>query len=113
MLPTLHRLTKGSDFKRVYSSGRSVNGKRLRLKSVANGLPHARVGVVVANSVSKHATKRNRVKRLVREAIRAQLPQLRPGVDLVLSANVPSLSATFEDIQAEVTWLFDRAKLRL
>lgn len=113
MLPTLHRLTKGSDFKHVYSSGRSVNGRRLRLKYAANSLPHTRVGIVVANSVSKHATKRNLVKRLVREAVRAQLIQLKPGVDVVISANVPALSATYEEIQDEVKWLLDRTKLRI
>lgn len=113
MLPTPHRLTKGSDFKRVYSTGRSVNGRRLRLKFVGNGLTHTRVGIVVANSVSKHATKRNKVKRMVREVVRAQLLQMRPGVDIVISANVPALTSTFEDIQSEVAWLFERAKLKI
>lgn len=83
------------------------------MKFVANSVPHARVGIVVANSVSKHATKRNTVKRLVREAVRAQLNQIRPGVDIVISANVPALGATLEEIQGEIKWLLDRAKLRI
>ncbi|MEK7540002.1 MAG: ribonuclease P protein component [Patescibacteria group bacterium] len=112
MLPKLHRLTKGSDFKRVYSTGRNANGRRLRLKLAPNGLKQVRVGVVVANSVSKHATKRNKVKRLIREAIRVQLAHIKPGMDIVISANNPSLTATFQDMQSELAWLLTRAKLR-
>lgn len=113
MLSRLYRLTKQGDFKHLYSTGKSVNGRRLRLKVVANGLPHTRIGVVVANSVSKRATARNQIKRWIREVVRKELPRLRSGMDLVISANVSAASASYQDIQGEIAWLLQRAKLMI
>lgn len=112
MLPKTHRLTKGSDFKRVYATGKSMNGRRMRLKFVSNGLTYTRVGIVVANSVSKRATQRNKIKRMIRAATYSSLKQVRVGIDLVISAHSSATLATFEDIQKELAWLIDKAKLR-
>lgn len=109
MLPRLHRLVHARDFKRVYEEGKSVNGRRLRLKIVSNDLPHSRVAIVVANAISKRAVERNRIKRLMREAARSLWPQVQAGKDLVLSAQPAAKSATLADLQAEIRWLVQRA----
>lgn len=111
MLSREYRLTQTRDFRRVYATGRGVSGPRLRLKSVANNLPRTRIGVVVANSVSKRATVRNQVKRWIREATRQLLPCLVSGVDVVVSAHPRAATAHWAEIQQELRWLCERAKL--
>lgn len=111
MLPTAHRLTKGSDFKHVYTTGSGTSGRRIRLKAAPNGLKVTRIGVVVANTVSKQATKRNSIKRMIREALRAQLKQMKPGMDIVVSAHNQAVDATYQELASELTWLVEKAKL--
>lgn len=109
MLSRVYRLTQARDFKRVYEEGKSVNGRRLRLKIVQNDLPHSRVAIVVSNAISKRAVERNRIKRLMRSAARELWPSVVVGKDVVLSAQPGAKSATLADLQAEIRWLLERA----
>ena len=70
MLPKQERLTRNSEFVYVYSRKRSVANSLLVLY-VTNpkrdvSVP-TRVGFIVGKKVHKHAVKRNRAKRLIRE----------------------------------------------
>lgn len=70
MLPKSERLTKSSEFSTIYNRKRSVANSLLVLyagKINRNGDP-TRAAFVVGKKVSKRSTKRNRVKRLMREA---------------------------------------------
>ena len=70
MLVKSERLRKSSEFSAVYNSRRSVANSLLILyvgrKNPSN--TPARVGFVVGKKVSKKAVKRNRIKRMMREA---------------------------------------------
>ncbi len=66
-----------------------------------------RFAFVVAISVDKRATKRNRVKRLLREAAQRLLPQIHGNIDVVLIAR----SKNEEQIDRSVGELFGRAGL--
>jgi ribonuclease P protein component len=57
------------------------------------------------------AVVRNRVKRRVREAVRARLPRLRGGKDLVWIARPASATATYTEIVAAVDELLGRSRL--
>jgi ribonuclease P protein component len=70
----------------------------------------SRSGFVVGRRVG-NAVVRNRVKRRLREAVRARYAALAPGVDLVWIARPPIAAADFPAITAEVDYLLRRARV--
>ncbi len=91
------RLSRSEDFARVYRTGRSVANNYLvlyyfeRSKSeVANGndMGGSRVGFSVSKKLG-NAVDRNRIKRVMREALRTYEHSLRGNMDLVLIARSP------------------------
>jgi len=92
------RLSRSEDFARVYRTGRSVANRYLvlyyfeRSGLAESGVVGVADGPRVGFSVSKrlgNAVDRNRVKRVLREAFRANGRFLRENMDLVLIARTP------------------------
>lgn len=75
----------------------------------ANGLQHNRFGVVASREVGQ-ATKRNRAKRLLREAIRRQAAELPQGYDYLLIARPKIVGASFKEVKQALEYLFLQAK---
>jgi len=69
-----------------------------------------RFGISVSKKVG-NAVLRNRVRRRLREVLRAALPDLRVGFDAVLVARAAASSAEFEVLSQAVLELFRRARL--
>ena len=86
--PASHRLRRPAEFRQCYEHGRKAGDRHLLIFAIPNGLTHPRAGVSVSK---KHgnAVKRNRKKRLLREAFRLSQHRL-PALDLVL---IPRISA--------------------
>ena len=104
------RLTRAEDFKRVRRDGKSHAGPLVVLITLANQASGARVGVVAGRTVG-NAVQRNRAKRLLREAMRPRLPDLRPGWDLILVARPPIATASLDQTRASLDSLLQRAGL--
>lgn len=83
------RLRKGADFRRVFQRGKVLSDRVLRVHACCNGLAYNRLGLAVSRRVGS-AVRRNRFKRLMREAFRLSKPELPTGYDLVL---IPSPTA--------------------
>lgn len=100
------RLRRRRDFDSVFKGGRVMAHRLLMCRSVPNRLPHNRYGFVTSKRLGG-AVVRNRVRRRLRESVRAM--PTRPGWDVVLSARVPAAKADYQQLQAAVAKLFATA----
>lgn len=86
------RLTRSAEFERVYRQGRSCANRYLVLYSFPSGASgEPRVGLSVSRKVGG-AVQRNRVKRVLREAVTKCVAALEEGSDVVVVARPDVLS---------------------
>jgi len=86
MLPRKHRLTQDNDVRRVLREGRAVVTNLLTLKAAKGATSLVRAAVIVSTKVDKRSTRRNLIKRRVREVLAKLIPDLNTPVDLVITA---------------------------
>lgn len=77
------RLIKTKDFRRVYKDGRSFRTGFIVLRISPNTTLTNRIGFSISARSVKRAFRRNRIKRLFREAYRKNKSMLRKGFDMV------------------------------
>jgi ribonuclease P protein component len=102
------RLRKSRDIRGVFTGGRKVEAAGLRLLYRANGTPLTRVAVVVGRGCGG-AVRRNREKRITREAWRALKLGVAQGHDVVLV--VSRFGSPLAEREALLRRLLDRAGL--
>jgi ribonuclease P protein component len=114
MTPSMNfRLRKHADYQRVYKVGRKQFGRQMAYffalrdaeASARSETTGPRVGLTVPKALGKAVT-RNRIKRRLREAVRAALPLLGAPVDVVLHPRRSVLEAEFALIEREVQTIF-------
>ena len=76
-------LRRPADFEAVYDRRRSAADGTLVVYARENALPYSRVGLSVSKKFGS-AVRRNRIRRLLREAYRLEKSELPAGYDLVL-----------------------------
>lgn len=111
MLPQKARLRKARDFKEVFEKGRGVRDGRLFLKAATTKNEDLRIGVVVSKQVAARAVDRNRIRRLLAEALGGLMPSLKPGHDIVL-VTLPGLElANLQDAKQKVLSVVKKTSL--
>lgn len=103
------KLTKRFQFERVYKEGEHFSGRRLKLALFVNGLGNNRVGFAVTKKLLKLSTRRNHLKRLLREAYRHNKDKIRPGLDIVIIARNATGKIELKTIESELVKLANKA----
>jgi ribonuclease P protein component len=108
-----HRLRKHADYQLVYKAGRKQFSKQiayfhaLRPALGPNGKPRRsdtpgpRIGLTVPKALGG-AVDRNRIKRRMREAVRAALPLITAPVDVILHPRRSVIDLEFQQLKREV-----------
>ncbi len=76
-------ILKSKDYRAVYKKGLSVKQGPLILSYLPNGLAHSRIGFSISSRNVRLASRRNRTRRLFREAYRKNKNSIKRGFDIV------------------------------
>jgi ribonuclease P protein component len=102
------RLTRSTEFKRVRQFGKSYAHPLIVLLALPSPGEQLRVGVAASRAVGG-AVKRNRAKRLVREAMRSLIPQTHDGWNALILCRRPILDSSLPEIIGVLTQLLHKA----
>ncbi|MEA3212491.1 MAG: ribonuclease protein component [Chthoniobacter sp.] len=109
--PQSARLSRASEFARLRREGLSFHGK-LMVLSFLKAEPdlETRIGLITSRRVGG-AVVRNRVRRRLREIVRALRPRLQRGIWLVLIARQSAAKATFQALRDDCLQLAQRSAI--
>lgn len=99
--PKTARLTRASEFQRLKREGVSFHGKFMVLSVLQNcSTDESRIGIITSRRVGDAVT-RNRVRRRLREIVRADRPCWIQGCWMVIVARQRAANAAFEELRQE------------
>ena len=97
-------LKKNSDFKNVYSRGKSYANKYLVMYMLENNMGKNRIGISVSKKVGNSVV-RHRITRLVRESYRLHENIFNSGLDIVIVARKSTLGVGYAEIESALLHL--------
>ena len=92
-------LKKNSEFRRLYSRGKSAANAYMAIYCRRNGGACNRLGYTVSTKLG-NAVLRNRVRRRLREIVRLNGPRLKSGWDIVIVARRRCVDAAYPKLDA-------------
>ena len=104
-MPKDARLRKSAEFRLVYNEGKRFEGRLVTVFVLSTGLTQHRLGITASRKMSRLAVKRNRAKRLLREAFRltgGELGVLKKRYDWVFNARRSLLEVKAEAVIADL-----------
>jgi ribonuclease P protein component len=104
-------LRRPEDFRRIYERRCSVSDARLIVYAARNDLPYSRLGLSVSRKFGP-AVRRNRLRRIYREAFRLSRQELPTGLDLILIPRDTELP-TLNDLKQALPQLVGRVAGRI
>ena len=90
----------------MFRSGRRFEGSRLQILAVPTSSTTGRVGYVIGKKLLGRAVDRNRLKRMLREAIRGRRPAIN-AFDIILRLRQPCPAAELAGVATEASTLLD------
>lgn len=113
MLPAKHRLKNKKEFSSVFRGGKTVSSEVLVMKLRLSSEGMTKVGFSVGLKFSKKASRRNKVKRWMREATRENIKRIRPGTQILFLVNskYPYEKLSYGLICIETEKLLKKAKI--
>jgi len=101
LLPKPYRLPSHKILSTI-KKGRLLTSRNFNIRWFEKKDGGLKIAIVVPVRLDKRATKRNRAKRLLREAIRQCLPQTKASGQMVVLATKNIFSATFQELSKEI-----------
>ena len=105
-----HKLRYKWQFQQVYNTGQKKSGKYLVLFYL-NSSDLSRLtclGLTVTKKVG-NAVVRNKIKRRLRTIFFKNLPELKPGYDLVIIAKRTCVNVSYQDLSDDAARLFEES----
>jgi ribonuclease P protein component len=106
------KLSKTSEFEKVFSEGRRIEGKNLIIFILKNDYDFNRLGIIVKKEIGK-AVVRNKIKRRIKETGRRLNKKLLPGCDIIVLAKNNVREANYFEICYDLKGLLYKGKLFL
>lgn len=103
----LHSLTKRRDFKAVFNEGVSSSSSFLVIYAKPNELRFSRLGLAVSRKIG-NAVIRNRIRRLLREAMRACVKDMAEHYDFVIIARKASVEGNLKLFMSSIERFLQR-----
>jgi ribonuclease P protein component len=89
--------------------GLSVHSKHTTLLYVkSSDGKNSKLAVVVGTRISKKATERNRLRRLIQEVAREQLIKMQTSYDMIVYPKATLLDKKLEEIAKEMNFVFEK-----
>ena len=101
------RIKKQADFKKLFSKGKRLYSPSFTLLYIPS--KKTRMGISVGKKHGK-AFKRNKIKRLFREAFRTSVPLLKNTYSFIFIPKAEK-EYSFHDLQTELSFLFQKESL--
>ena len=109
-MPGLPTLRRRADFEAIGRNGQSRATPQLVLRWMRTDRAESRIGLSTPRTLGG-AVQRNRVRRRLRELVRARLERIGPGWDLLLIARPAAGEASHADLGAALDALLDRSEI--
>ncbi len=98
-------------FSRAYRKGRCFSGKYIALYILPNRNKTQNLFGITVSKGRGNAVKRNRTKRVIREAYRCFHPFIKEGNVIVIVARQPCVEAPVSVVTSELEYLLEKAKI--
>lgn len=111
--PKACRLRRRSEYQVLQQHGHRFPTRDLIILSQPGRAERTRLGVTVSKRVAKQATRRNRIKRWIREAFRL-LPDRSEGppLDIVVIARGQAVHTAYAEVRAQLASFWRKARSR-
>ncbi|GBG96823.1 ribonuclease P protein component [Lactococcus termiticola] len=104
-----YRVKRQKDFDQIFAAKDSFANRKFVVYKLKTGVPHYRVGLSVSKKLGNAVT-RNRVKRLMRHALRSMEANIE-AVDFVLIARPGVEALDFQAVQSNLKHLLKLSKI--
>ncbi|AFQ46462.1 ribonuclease P protein component [Desulfosporosinus meridiei] len=106
MLQRKFRLRQKSGFKAIFEIGKNYSAKNVAIYVLFKE-PN-RFGFIASKKVG-NAVQRNRAKRLMREVIRLNLPEIRKDIQIICIARARIKGVSYSEVESNIMYILKRA----
>lgn len=107
MLEKNLRIRKQKDFDFLYKKGKRIKSKFFNIIFIPNNIGFNRFAFIVSAKVDKKAVARNKLKRRMREIIRANYNKIKTSFDFIIIALPQAARVDFNELRTDFGGIFN------